>query len=188
MLLTSLSPLSGVPCGPPVGTPSPEAKRGSRALRPPRGFHGVSEPRNVRFSHEPAPRNRGHTQAQKMGLRYEQKVHDVLSAIYETRFTPSPCILFEEGTRLRRAIPDGVLVLGDCVVVVEVKYTHTEDAWWQLKRLYEPLLSAIYGERLLRCVEVCRSYDPTTSFPSHRLVTSLHALPETEVGVIQWKL
>lgn len=188
MLLTSLSPLSGVPFGPPAGAPSPEAKRGSRALRPPRGFHIVEYPRNVRFSGEPAPRNRGHTQAQKMGLRYEQKVHDVLSAIYEAQFTPSPCILFEEGTRLRRAIPDGILMLGNCVVVVEVKYTHTEFAWWQLKRLYEPLITRIYPGKTIRCVEVCHTYDPGTIFHAHRLVESLHALPETDVGVIQWKL
>jgi len=123
-----------------------------------------------------------------MGLRYEQKVHDVLSSIYETRFTPSPSILFEEGGRLRRAIPDGVLALDGCVVAVEVKYTHTELAWWQLKRLYAPLLTRIYTKMPVRCVEVCHTYDPGTMFPTHRLVESLHALPEIEVGVIQWKL
>jgi hypothetical protein len=184
----SLSPLSGVPIGPLVGAPvPPEAVRGSRALRPPRGFHGTERPENVRFGGT-APRNRGHTQAQKMGLRYEQRVHDVLTAIYEERFLASPSILFEERYQCRRAILDGVLLFDDEVVVIEVKYTHTELAWWQLKRLYAPLLARLYLGRSLRCVEICRSYDPGTSFPSHRLVTSLHALPETEVGVIQWRL
>ncbi len=188
-LLTSLSPLSGVPITPPGGTPLPEAGRGSRALRPPRGFHPPSGGfRDVRLAGH-SPVGRGRTVAQKMGLRYEQRVHDVLSAIYDERYRQSPSILFHDLYGHRRAIPDGLLAIDDHLVIVEVKYTHCELAWWQLKRLYSPLLVTLYPGRRIRHVEICRSYDPSVVFPGdHRLVTSLHSLPETEVGVIQWKL
>jgi len=124
-----------------------------------------------------------------MGLWYEQKVHDVLSAIYDERYWQSPAILFRDLYGLRRAIPDGLLAIDDYLVIVEVKYTHCELAWWQLKRLYSPLLVTLYPGRHIRHVEICRSYDPSVVFPgSHGLVTSLHALPEVGVGVIQWRI
>lgn len=53
------------------------------------------------------------------------------------------------------------------ILLVEVKYQHTVDAWWQTKHLYAPVLERIFPRELWR-VEVCeivRWYDPATAFP-----------------------
>lgn len=125
-----------------------------------------------------------------MGLTYEQRVIDVLSAIYGTDFRPAASILYEDRSGVRMAIPDGLLRINTTLVVIEVKLTHTERAWWQLNRLYVPLLRhlVVPGTRIA-AVEICRSYDPDVRFPSpSRLVTSLHSLPDNATGILTWKL
>lgn len=183
-LLTDISPLSSTSL--PSATLSP-SERVSRAT-PPRGFKFIrGTPSSVRFGGE-VPHNRGRTYAQKLGLRYEQKVHDVLSAIYGSSFRPAPSILFEDRTGLRRAIPDGILDLDTRVVIVEVKYSHCELAWWQLKKLYLPLVLRLVSKPIHLC-EIVHSYDPDVVWPEpHRVTSSLHRLPVGEVGVVQWKL
>lgn len=88
------------------------------------------------------------------------------------------------------AIPDGILRIGGTLVVIEVKLSHTERAWWQLNRLYAPLLRQLVIPSVsLRCVEICRHYDPDAQFPSpSRLVDSLHRIPDGVTGILQWKL
>ncbi len=189
MNYTSLSPLSS-PSNTPETVRLPSAGYGSRAPRPPRGFSLIKgTPSNVRFGGE-APHNKGRTFAQREGLRYEQRVHDVLSAIYGINYDAARSILYEDRTGLRRAIPDGLLRIGSDLVIVEIKLSHTEKAWWQLYKLYGPLCSALAvpGTRI-RYVEICRSYDPAVQFPRpHVLVNSLHKLPDDRVGVLQWKI
>ena len=123
-----------------------------------------------------------------MGLRYEQKVHDVLSAVYGARYEYSKGILFEDRNGLRRAIPDGILDLGDVAVVVEIKYSHCELAWWQLTRLYAPLLIPLLKKPLRLC-EICHSFDPDIMWPTPpELGATLHRLTPGRVGVITWDL
>lgn len=184
--LTDLSPLSAGDL-PARGAQASPAERVSR-VAPPRGFKFIRGPASsVRFGGE-VPHNRGRTYAQKLGLRYEQKVHDVLSAIYQTRFRVSPSILYEDRTGLRRAIPDGILDLDSFVVIVEVKYSHCELAWWQLNKLYAPLVMHLTRKPIYLC-EIVHSFDPDVKWPTApMLVTSLHKLPRHTPGVIQWKL
>lgn len=180
---TDLSPLSWEAHAP----DSSPSERRSRAV-PPRGFKFIrGTPSNVRFGGE-VPHNRGRTYAQKLGLRYEQKVHDVLSAIYESAFRPSASILYEDRTGLRRAIPDGILEFPHCVVVVEIKYSHCELAWWQLNKLYLPLVLRLISKPIFVC-EIVRSFDPDVVWPGpHALVPSLHKLPMSGTGVLTWQL
>lgn len=134
------------------------------------------------------PLNRGRTYAQKLGLRYEQKVHDVLQAIYGINYAPAKSILFRDGSGLRRAIPDGVLDLPDRLVIIEVKYSHCEVAWWQLNRLYLPLIRRLTLKPIWVC-EVVHTYDPDVTWPGpHVVTTSLHSWPMGNTGVMQWKL
>lgn len=172
------------------GRTSPEGNRECRAPRPPRGFRPLRGTiSDVRFGGT-SPVNLGRTGAQKEGLRYEQRVHDVLSAIYGTHYRPTPSILFRDISGMRRAIPDGLLRIENLCVLIEVKLTHTERAYWQLKRLYEPLLTRLVvpGTRIV-CVELCRSYDPAVSFPGpHVVIDSLHRAPFDAVGVLQWRI
>lgn len=184
---TQLSPLSSSYARPAARiVPSASVVRASR----PRGFKSLKGIlRNVRFGNPTdVPHNKGRTYAQKAGLRYEQKIHDVLSSIYDDNYCVAPAILFEDGTGFRRAIPDGLLQFGRTIVIVEIKLTHTERAYWQLVRLYRPLVAHLMPGTHIACVEICRSYDPAVTFPEpHDVTTSLHKLTE-RVGVLTWKL
>jgi hypothetical protein len=124
------------------------------------------------------------------GLRYERRVVDVLSAIYGLDFHPSPMIRYRVGTEWKRAILDGLLFLPQWTVIIEVKLAHTADVWEQLMGRYLPLVRILTG-RPVRPVEVCRSYDPSTSLPGpHSLITSLHrpALPLGGLEVLKWRI
>lgn len=196
MSYTDLSPLSSRTLGLSSSRllrASPEAVRPQevgRLRRAPRGFRLIKGlPTEVRFGGT-VPHNEGRTYAQKEGLRYEQKVHDVLGAIYGSDYTPSPSILYRDRRGLHRAIPDGTLRIGaNLLVVIEVKLTHTERAWWQLIRLYVPLLSRLVppGTRIAP-VEICRSYDPSVVLPYGQLITSLHKPPLGGLGILEWRL
>lgn len=166
---------------------TPEVDR--RRARPPRGFKLLrGAVTDVQFAGV-TPVNRGHTAAQRMGLAYEQKVHDVLRSIYSIDYRANPSILFRDSTGARRAIPDGLLKVGSNLVLIEIKLSHTEKAWWQLRHLYLPLLQKLVvpGTRIY-CVELCRTYDPSVEFPEpHRVIKSLHDVSDT-VGVLQWRI
>lgn len=163
------------------------SERVSRAT-PPRGFKFIrGTPTSIRFGGE-VPTPRGRTYAQKLGLRYEQKIHDILGSIYGETYAPSPAILFEDRSGLRRAIPDGILRFPDRTVIVEVKYTHCEKAWWQLNRLYAPLILRLIPLPIFLC-EIVHSFDPDVAWPLPPVLsTSLHKLPIGTTGVIEWKL
>jgi hypothetical protein len=74
--------------------------------------------------------------------------------------------------------PDGILLLEDPrrIAVVEVKYQHTLDAYWQLEHYYLPLLAGFFQRAgvPLVTVEVCKWYDPAVAYPKPvRLVEQL---------------
>ena len=193
MSFTDFSPLSSRTLGDPKHPTvrAPAAILGSRAPKPPRGFkllQGI--PTHVRYGGTVPPTSKRATFAQRAGINYERKIHDILSAIYGARYRISPSILFQDRSGLRRAIPDGILEIERTLVIIEVKLTHTEKAWWQLEGLYKPLVTALSGSGTsIRTCEITRSYDPVVQFPApHILVESLHRLPESCVGVLQWKI
>lgn len=111
---------------------------------------------------------RGGRGAKAAGLRYDRRV----AAHFERYpgFVGHPWVRF--GTRtagLRWAQPDGLfvdLLLGR-ITILEFKLKHTTDAWWQLRRLYEPLIRFLFGERLwhFACCEIVRWYDPAIRVP-----------------------
>lgn len=167
----------------------PEDRQAMVGLLPnrPRGFHGIrGTPSLVRFGGT-VPRPGGGSAAKRMGLAYEQRIHDVLSAIYGRDYRPHPSMLYEDRGGLRRAIPDGLLWIAPRFVLVEIKYSHCELAWWQLNRLYLPLLTKILHAPV-ECVEVCRLYDPSVTFPPHAVIESLHRVPRGVTGVLQWRI
>lgn len=117
------------------------------------------------------------TRAQKEGLRYEKKAHDYLKDLllankdqnFEIKI--SPWIIFRCGndprTRIRFCQPDAVLISNDKskIILTEIKYQHTSDAWRQLRLLYEPVLKFMFPFSSIACVEICRWFDPHTPFP-----------------------
>jgi hypothetical protein len=80
-----------------------------------------------------------------------------------------PWLRFYSNGKPRWCQPDALLidVLAGRIVVIEVKYQHTPDAWWQLYHLYVPVLRAMFPPSLweLSVCEVVKWYDPATWFP-----------------------
>lgn len=103
------------------------------------------------------------------GRRYERKVQEhFLATIPE--YVPSPWIKYQSTNRSRWqwCQPDGLIVdiKRGRIVVVEVKLKHTSDAWWQVRRLYTPVVSHLFGaEWQVEALEVVRWFDPFTAFP-----------------------
>ena len=72
--------------------------------------------------------------------------------------------------RIRYCQYDALLVLPDrgVLVIVEVKYSHTADAYWQLEHVYVPVLRSFLGPShawQIATVEVVKWFDPSTAFP-----------------------
>lgn len=105
------------------------------------------------------------------GLRYEHKALQRLDTLYPGMLVWGPWLRFSSAGRPyeRWCQPDGLLidVNAGVIVVVEVKHHHTAEAWWQLERLYKPVLRHLFPEQLWRIelLEVVRWFDPAVLFP-----------------------
>jgi hypothetical protein len=146
-----------------------------RLLLPPQGFKPICReeitfaefPREgpASFGNAPRLRSRG---AKAAGLRYDRRAAGHFEM--DEGFLGHPWIRF--GTRtagLRWAQPDGLFIdfrIGR-ITILEFKLKHTTDAWWQLRRLYEPLIRYIFGETQwhFAVCEVVRWYDPAIRVP-----------------------
>lgn len=106
----------------------------------------------------------GTTDAQRAGLRYEAKVQQFLKSRFPA-YEAAPWLHFLDDKLARTAQPDGVLKLNNFVVIFEIKHQHCPEAWWQLERLYRPVIEVIWPNTPVMCIEVCRSYDPSMPFP-----------------------
>ena len=68
--------------------------------------------------------------------------------------------------RERFAQPDGLLWVPEQskLVVVEVKYSHTEEAWKKLFGVYMPLVKHMFGDQFkVTACEVVKWHDPVVS-------------------------
>ena len=101
------------------------------------------------------------------GIKYENKARAAFADRFGSAFMPSQWIRYRgEDGRIRWCQPDAVLhdKPSHSLTIIEFKYNHTDVAWWQLFRLYRPVLECLfngYGYEF-RCVEVCRWFDPST--------------------------
>lgn len=163
-MLPQLTPLNGGFAGASVQVPPP-----------PRFRAPVGRIRDVRLNPvNPFRDQRGNTPAKHAGLVYERKVQKFLSGVFGAEYFVSPMLHFADDTGARTCIPDGLCIRGDDVVIVEIKYQHMPEAWWQLCRLYEPVVRAWRPTSKVATLEVCRTYDPATPFPtSVRLLDSI---------------
>lgn len=119
-------------------------------------------------SSPPYARRRVYTGRRLQGVKYEKKVHEYLLAIDE-EYIPGPWIKFFAEGKWRYCQPDGfrISLSEGRITLVEIKYQHTSDAWWQLKYLYEPVLRKLFPEDLWEFdfVEIVKWFDPLTRFP-----------------------
>lgn len=142
-------------------------------ILPPRRFRpagGVSE---ARFSHSPPPfiRPKKRRGSRRRGQLYEARVHEALGERFGDWYLPNPWLQFWQADSLRDrwCQVDGLIFLPEIlqVIIVEVKLHHTAQAWWQLERLYRPVLETIFlpGAWKMSSLELVRFYDPMTPFP-----------------------
>lgn len=167
---------------------------------PPPNFIPAGDPRDVRlidYTHDPQRLSA----ARKAGIRYEEKWHTFASQFLGRRYRSfrNKLFAFSDTSGQRCCRPDGILIPEhkDWFVIFEVKVGHISDSYWQLRHLYEPVLSkwSHCSSRRAVVVEVCRRFDPATFYPcatKHLSILDLEdyfALPQNpaEVGVLIWK-
>lgn len=138
--------------------------------------------------HEHYAAAKGTSSAQKAGLSYESRVQRQLMQIFGPNYKPSPSIYFSDDRGRRCCIPDGIILGPSLSVVVEIKSQHMPEAWWQLRKLYEPVLRTVYPHVAL--LEICKSYDAQMPFPEavRLLGSSPLDLNDGEFGVVAWKI
>lgn len=130
------------------------------------------------------PQQKGNTRKTKAGLRYERKVHERLYETFELDYVASQWFTFHDGESVRHCQPDGILLFPESkiLLICEVKYSHTPEAFWQLEHLYVPVLRAFIGAspwRIATC-EIVKWYDPTTRFPVRHVLRE--NLSDVKVG------
>ena len=113
------------------------------------------------------PRTRGSKAA---GVRYERRAQSVLQDRYGDLYVRSPWFHFLS-TTWRWCQPDGLLVdiARGKITIIEIKLKHTSDAWWQTRRLYEPVVKKVFPPSIwsYAVAEVVRWYDGDVAFPEH---------------------
>lgn len=149
-----------------------QQSRSLESLTPPKGFSPAQKVQWAAILTE-APgfvRNIPRRGAKRRGINYEKKVQEILRNRYGERYLPNPWILFSEGDAFkpRYCQPDGLLFdfYRGKITIVEVKYNHCELAWWQLHKLYLPVVSKLFGPYWeYPCCEVVKWFDPATKIP-----------------------
>jgi hypothetical protein len=86
---------------------------------------------------------------------------------YGDAYTASPWLCFSDGEKTRWCQPDGLLLFPRLRrgIVCEIKYSHTERAWWQVRRLYIPVLQVLLPHIEFRALEIVKWFDPDVRFP-----------------------
>lgn len=137
---------------------------GAEGAAPPWCRPVVGAVKFARFDPEFAVPAIASTEARRQGIRYERRVVEALLRSF-AEFRAAPAIRFIDKLGARVAVPDGLLVTSRRVYVIEIKLQHTTDAWWQLRRLYAPIVARLFPTRELTLVEICSRYDPNVVFP-----------------------
>lgn len=167
---------------------------------PPLNFQEARDPHDVRlinYTHQPSRVSA----SRRAGIRYESRWHTFAGKTWKTEYKsfPDKLFAFSDVSGQRCCRPDGILISAksDFFVIFEVKVGHISDSYWQLRRLYEPVLSQwsyCRGRRSV-VVEVCRRFDPATFYPGRVKVLNIFDADEyfnvpqdpEEVGVLIWK-
>lgn len=117
------------------------------------------------FLRRPARRGR-----KRQGLLYQSRAADMLQTRYGDLLVAEPWICFDDAHANHRwCQPDFLLVdvLKGRITIIEAKYQHCPEAWFQLFQLYKPVVSHLFPPSQWRigCVELVKWFDPSTSVP-----------------------
>lgn len=129
--------------------------------------------------------------AKGAGIRYEERVQAQFKRTFGPLYIPSPWFQYrtKHSTRLwNYAQPDGILLdfVKGRVTIVEMKFSHTAEAYFQLVDKYLPLMQKFLGTELwtFATCEVVQWYDKAVSFPCEvRLRKEIQLTEPNEFGV-----
>jgi hypothetical protein len=126
------------------------------------------------------------------GVKYEKAAQAMLQERLGANYLPSPWIHFENAGELRAhwCQPDGLYFdeQNSHIMIVEMKYQHTSDAWHQVERLYRPVVEFLFPRQRISRLEVVKWFDPETTFPEEvRLVEAPERFMSDVFGVHIWK-
>lgn len=146
-------------------------------------------PGQPEFIHRPVRRGR-----RRQGILYEVAAQVWMHRQFGDRYVGGQWIRFKaDGQgKVRWCQPDGLLLDGvhRTVTIVEYKYQHTEGAWWQLFKLYLPVMKRLLAGRdfTFRCLEMCKWFDPATQTPMPvTMCQSIESVQPGDFGVHIWK-
>lgn len=129
-----------------------------------------------------------------IGIRYERAAHVHNSATLGDQYLASPWIEFRVRGDSRRhwCQPDALyfdLARGQ-ITIIEIKYAHCADAWFQLNRVYLPVLQQLFPPGLWKfaTLEMVKWFDCATSVPeTPKLRDGIARAMPNEFGVFIWK-
>lgn len=103
------------------------------------------------------------------GKRYEAKAHKHFTEIAQRanrKYIAGPWIRFEAaGQGIRWCQPDALILpngQSNLCTIIEYKYQHVFDAWYQLFELYKPVVQFLFPTLQIGCCEVVKWFDPAT--------------------------
>ncbi len=134
--------------------------------------------------------HRKYTGRRLEGIKYERKVHAAFLRLYP-EYVPGFWLTFLLNGVWKYCQPDGVhfnFELG-IITIIEVKYQHTSNAWWQTTQLYFPVLRLLFPEPLwqFQFCEVVKWYDPSVSFPVPIKLSDSPFKPNDKFKVYIWR-
>lgn len=143
------------------------------------------------FSSPPTFRRRRYTGRRLQGVRYERAAHEHLENLYGDWYLASPWLRFLSDGRWRWCQPDALLFkpLEGKITIIECKYQHTSDAWWQVRHLYQPVLEHIFPAKLwtYEACEVVKWYDPAVPFPERTVMANEVDMAHSAFKIHIWK-
>lgn len=174
--------------------PSPVAEQGKVCALPPLPVYlklPFGDVRNVTPCTNPHGASRSRRSgAQKAGLAYQRRVGDYLRLVRNPdSISSSPWFHYlDSSSRRSYCQPDFLVADVLQVLVVEVKLRWTTDAWWQLRKLYLPVVAKAFPDRHPVPLCITRSYDPSAQIPEEvNLVDGIDLCSPDKFNVLVWR-
>lgn len=111
--------------------------------------------------------------AQKAGLAFQKHVVKWAGERNDLFLEVGPWFAFTDDSDSRHFCqPDLLIRVNGLVLVCEIKLRWTADAWWQLRKIYLPVLEKFWPTSSFAPVCLCKSFDPAVSFPEEIQIRS----------------
>jgi len=126
-------------------------------------------------------------------VKFERQLQEHLLELYPTAFLPSPWLKYRncDEEELRWCQPDGLIIdiPHSTITLIEIKLKHVSTAWWQLQRLYLPVVRVLFGPRwIYKLCEAVRYHDPAEPFPvEYEILSTPIPYDRRTFGVYIWR-